>query len=383
MNWALSESTSSSLVLGEIGSVLLMLGVATYFAVKTKFSTVPIFLLGGLFFGNGGILPLSLSDDFLVTGAQIGGILLMLLLGLEYTTSEILDSIKVKKSLLFFDLSLNFLPGFLIAFLLGWGVLGAVALGGVSYVSSSGIAAQSIKDYQLSGKESVKRVIAVLVVEDIFLAFYLPVLTSMIVTASFLAGLISLGVALSIVGLTVLLASKNLHIPKNSVILGDSATLLLTVFGGALLVAGLASLIGFSGAVAAFLLGLLLTGDFAAVARERLTPLRDLFAAIFFLFFGLSTNPADLPSALLPALALSFVGICSKVATAYLATRDLSKGSFQQSLVILVPRGEFSILIAGLVAGLFFGAEFQAVSILFVLFTTLFTSIFARFARFE
>jgi CPA2 family monovalent cation:H+ antiporter-2 len=99
MNWALSESTSSSLVLGEIGSVLLMLGVATYFAVKTKFSTVPIFLLGGLFFGNGGILPLSLSDDFLVTGAQIGGILLMLLLGLEYTTSEILDSIKVKKSL--------------------------------------------------------------------------------------------------------------------------------------------------------------------------------------------------------------------------------------------------------------------------------------------
>ena len=81
--------------------------------------------------------------------------------------------------------------------------------------------------------------------------------------------------------------------------------LLLTLFGAAILVAGFAELFGFSAAVAAFLVGLLFTDEVAEVARQRLAPLRDLFAAVFFVFFGLNTNPADIPPVLpsrLPSL---------------------------------------------------------------------------------
>jgi CPA2 family monovalent cation:H+ antiporter-2 len=375
---AVADSHQTPLVLGELGTVLFLLGITTYLATKFKFSVVPIFLIGGIIFGNGGLLPLTLSDNFLTLGAQIGGILLLLLLGLEFTADEIIGSLKMRKGLWLYDLLLNFSPGFILGLLFGWGILGATALGGVMYVSSSGIASHTIKDYSLANSEATRRVIAVLVVEDVVLALYLPILSSLIVVASFWAGLISLSIALAIVGFTLLLASKNLHIPKNSIILGDSATMLLVVFGGALLVAGLSSLLGFSGAVAAFLLGLLLTGDFAIIARERLSPLRDLFAAIFFLFFGLSINPSSLPGAFWPALLISLVGIGSKLLTSYIAVRGLPKGSFGEALTLFLPRGEFSILIAGLLSLATFGEEFQAITILFVLFSSLASSIIAR-----
>jgi len=88
---AASLSKEDGLVLGELGSVLLGLGIAAYIASRIRLSVVPIFLLAGLFFGNGGIVALDLSDEFLDLGAQWGAILLLLLLGLEYSAQELLQ----------------------------------------------------------------------------------------------------------------------------------------------------------------------------------------------------------------------------------------------------------------------------------------------------
>jgi len=80
---AASLSKEDGLVLGELGSVLIGLGIAALIATRIRLSVVPIFLLAGLFFGEGGIVALELSDEFLDLGAQWGAILLLLLLGLE------------------------------------------------------------------------------------------------------------------------------------------------------------------------------------------------------------------------------------------------------------------------------------------------------------
>lgn len=368
------------LVIGEIGSVLVALGIAAFIASKIKFSAVPIFLFAGLFFGNGGIVALDLSDDFLNLGAQIGAILLLLLLGLEYSASELVSSVKERKSLGFIDLLLNAAPGLFIGFLLGWGWLGALALAGVTYVSSSGIAAQLIKDGSFGGLTSTKRAISILVIEDLFLAIYLPILSALAAAVGLVTGLISISVALLIAGGALIFAAKGFHVPHAPVIMGDSATLLLTVFGAALIASGLATYIGFSGAVAAFLVGLILTGDVAIVARVRLAPLRDLFAAIFFLFFGLRTNPADIPEVFIPALILTILGVASKFFTAWWATRDLveEKAVFRMA-AILLPRGEFSIVIAGLASTAAFASEIQSITITYVILTTAVASILVRY----
>jgi len=380
MQLAAQLTQEDGLVLGEIGLVLIALGIAAFFASRLKFSAVPIFLCAGLFFGNGGIVELNLSDDFLNLGAQIGAILLLLLLGLEYSAGELVETVKARKSLGFVDVILNGAPGALFGFLMGWGLVGALVLGGITFVSSSGIAAQLIKDGSLTGLHSTKRAISVLVIEDLFLAVYLPILSAIIASVALVTGLISISIALLIAGGALLLAARGLHIPHAPNIMGDSATLLLTVFGAALLASGLATYIGFSGAVAAFLVGLILTGDVAIVARVRLAPLRDLFAAIFFLFFGLQTDPRDIPSVLIPALLLTVIGVGSKWLTAWWAMKDeAEERGVMRVAAILIPRGEFSIVIAGLAASATFAKDLQSLTITYVILTTVIASLLIRF----
>jgi CPA2 family monovalent cation:H+ antiporter-2 len=379
--WASTLTKSDGLVIGEIGSVLFALGLAAFFASRIKFSVVPIFLIAGLFFGNGGFSSLNLSDDFLNLGAQLGAILLLLLLGLEYSADELVKSVKERKSLGIVDILANFLPGILMGFILGWGWLGALVLGGITYVSSSGIASQFIKDLSMQQFLSTKRAVSVLVIEDLFLAIYLPIISGLVAAVGFVTGLITISLALTITGLALIFAAKGFHIPHAPIVLGDSATLLLTVFGAALIASGLATYIGFSGAVAAFLVGLLLTGDVAVVARVRLAPLRDLFAAIFFLFFGLSTKPEDIPPVFLPALLLALLGAASKYFTAWWATRDLLQQepeARRRVAALLIPRGEFSIVIAGLALSLNFPDQLQALTTIYVILTTVIASLLIR-----
>ena len=380
MQLASALTPEDGLVLGEIGSVLVLLGVASFLASKFKFSSVPIFLGAGLFFGNGGLIELNLSDDFLNLGAQIGAILLLLLLGLEYSAGELVETVKERRSLGIMDVLINGIPGAIFGLLMGWGLVGALVLGGITYVSSSGIAAQLIKDGRLNGLTSTKRAISVLVIEDLFLAVYLPILSALIASVALVTGLISISIALIIAGGALILAARGIHIPHAPIIMGDSATLLLTVFGAALLASGLATYIGFSGAVAAFLVGLILTGDVAIVARVRLAPLRDLFAAIFFLFFGLQTDPSDIPAVLIPAILLTFVGVMSKWLTAWWAMKDVEEEhGVRRVASLLIPRGEFSIVIAGLAASTTFAAELESLTITYVILTTVIASVLIRF----
>ncbi len=86
---ATSSESIDNLILLEIGGVLLLLGIVAFVATKIALSSVPLFLLIGLFFGTGGLVPLNLSGDFLNIGAQMGAILLLLLMGLEYSAREL------------------------------------------------------------------------------------------------------------------------------------------------------------------------------------------------------------------------------------------------------------------------------------------------------
>jgi len=352
-----------------MGGVLVLLGLISFIATKLKFSAVPFFLLIGLAFGNGGLIPLNLSDTFLDLGAEWGAILLLLLLGLEYTASELIGTMRERKSLALIDL-INFIPGVIVALFLGWGFVGALLLGGITYVTSSGIATQFIKEARWQRLESTKRSIAVIVIENLVLAPYLPILSAITSAVAVATGLISISTALIITGAALIFSARGGHIPFTPVLFGDTATLLLGVFGAALLASGLASLVGFSGAVAAFLVGLLLTGDIAIVARVRLAPLRDLFASIFFLFFGLTTDPRDIVEVLVPALVLASLGIASKFITAWWCVRDVNEPhKVTRAAALLLARGEFSIVIAGLGASAAFATDLQALTIGFVIIT--------------
>jgi CPA2 family monovalent cation:H+ antiporter-2 len=379
---AANASVTQSLALTEIGLVLLGLGIAAFIAVRIKLSVVPFYLAIGLALGKGGLVPLDLSESFLNTGAQLGAILLLLMLGLEHSGPNLASAFLERKSIGAIDFALNAIPGALIGLILGWGILGAVVLGGITYVSSSGIASQMMKETGWQRSEVSRRVTTVLVVEDLTLAPYLPLLTTLVAGAGAIAGFLSVTVAILVTAVALLISFRGEDALGKVLNTQAQGGLLLTVFGAALFAAGSAELIGFSSAVAAFLVGLALTGEVAYAVRLRLSPLRDLFAAVFFLFFGLSVAPGDMLAVLPLALLLTALGVAGKMFVGWNIAKDMSDGAaWKRAGAFLIPRGEFSIVIAGLAASTSFGGQLQALTITYVLLTSLAASLALRTFR--
>jgi CPA2 family monovalent cation:H+ antiporter-2 len=342
----------------ELGLVLALLGFAGGLAGRLGISPIPLYLVAGLAFGQGGILPLGASEEFIEIGADLGVVLLLLSLGLEYTADELIVGLRRNSRAGLVDLVLNAAPGVVAGLLLGWGPLAATVLGGVTAVSSSGIISKVVRDLGRLGNRETPVVLSVLVIEDLAMAVYLPVITALLAHETFGRASLSVSIALAALVLALVLAlrfsgavSRLVDDPSTE---RDDENLLLRVLGLALLVAGGARMIHVSDAVAAFLVGIALSGPVAEGAREVLSPLRDLFAAVFFVFFGLRTNPSAIPPVFLPALALAVVGVATKVVTGWWAARAsglATMGRFRAGAA-LVARGEFSIVIAGLaVAG--------------------------------
>jgi monovalent cation:H+ antiporter-2, CPA2 family len=333
----------------ELGITLVVLGLLARLAARIGLSSVPLFLVVGLFFGRGGAFDLGFSDPFLHTSSEIGALLLLLLLGLEHSAQELLETVRSQRTAGVLDLVLNAAPGAIAGLVLGWGAVGAMTLGGITYISSSGIVAQVMRDLRWGGHPESGKVVGLLVVEDLVMAPYLPALITVASGAGLVAGLISVGTAVAVVSIVLVLALRRAHLFDRVLDPGNPLSLLLLVLGATLVAAGLASFAGVSSAVAAFLVGLLLSGEVAEQARASLTPLRDLFAALFFLFFGLATDPGQIPDVLVAALLLAAISIGTKFLVARLAVGGADRGSWVRAGALLSARGEFSIVVAGVV----------------------------------
>ncbi|MEV1052200.1 cation:proton antiporter [Streptomyces sp. NPDC049887] len=342
----------TTMLLVELGAIILTLGLIGRFAGRLGLSPIPLYLLAGLAFGTGGLLPLSASGGFIAVGAEIGVILLLLLLGLEYSASELVTSLRTQYPSGLVDFLLNAPPGAAAALLLGWGPVGAVALAGVTWISSSGVIAKILTDLGRLGNRETPVILGVLVIEDLSMAAYLPLLTALLAGLGLAGGSITLLIAVGTVSLVLLLAVRHGRHLSRAVSSDDPEMLLLVVLGLTLLVAGAAQELQVSAAVGAFLVGIALSGEVAEGARRLLTPLRDLFAAVFFVFFGLSTDPTTIPPVLLPALLLAVATSLTKIATGWYAAGRAGIGPRGRLRAggTLVPRGEFSIVIAGLAA---------------------------------
>lgn len=334
----------------ELGGIVLALGVLGALALRAGISPIPLYLLAGLAFGQGGILPLATSEDFIAVGAEIGVVLLLLTLGLEYNADELVTSLRGNARGGLVDLVVNAAPGAIAALVLGWGPVAAVAMAGVTYATSSGITAKVLSDLGWIGNRETPVVLSLLVFEDLTMALYLPILTAILAGVSLLGGAITVAIALATVSVVLLVALRYGRIIEWFVASPNSEVLLLKVMGLALLVAGVAQQLQVSAAVGAFLVGIALSGELAHEARALLIPLRDLFAAVFFVFFGLQTDPAAIwPMAGIAAL-LALVSMITKLGTGLYAARraGIGRAGQMRAGIALIPRGEFNIVIAGL-----------------------------------
>ncbi|MGH3876788.1 MAG: cation:proton antiporter [Actinophytocola sp.] len=340
----------SAVALIELGAIFFGLGILGRVAWKIGISPIPFYLLGGLAFGSGGLVPLSGIEEFTTLAGEIGVILLLLLLGLEYSAAELVTGLRRSWLAGLVDLVLNAAPGAAVALLLGWGPVGALAMAGVTYISSSGIIAKVLGDLGRLGNRETPVVLSILVFEDLAMAVYLPILTAVLAGATLLGGLTATGISLVVVTLVLVLALRFGRYVSAVVDSKSPEVFLLRVLGAALLVAGVAQQLQVSAAVGAFLLGIAISGSTAENATRMLEPLRDLFAAMFFVVFGLNTVPSTIPPVLGAAVLLALVTTVTKLVTGWWAAKRQGIGRMGRARAgaALVARGEFSIVIAGL-----------------------------------
>jgi CPA2 family monovalent cation:H+ antiporter-2 len=373
----------SSEVLLELGAVLVGLAILARVSAGLGVPSIPLYLLAGLAFGEGGILPLVTTEGFVRIGAELGLILLLFMLGLEYSARELLATLRTSLDSGIIDFALNFTPGFIAGLVFGWGVIAAIVLGGVTYVSSSGIAARVIDDLSLGDRPEGKTVLSVLVIEDLAMAIFLPMIAGLLIGGFDATGALTAAGAIVVVIFILVLASR-VEIGFSRALFSHSdEALLLSILGITIFVAGVAEEVEISAAVGALLVGIVLSGPAARSARSLLSPLKDLFAALFFAFLGLSVDPSTIPPVLLLSLALALVtGTSKMLSTWWIARRaHIPKDGALRAGATLMARGEFSLAIAGLGVASGVEPDLGPVAIGYVLVLAIVGPIAAKYAE--
>lgn len=314
---------------------------------------IPIYMIVGVLASpNTHVIPLDVPAASVELVATFGLIFLLFNLGLEFDQDEFYGN---ARGLLISGgtrIAINMAVGIAFGFWLGWGAREALVIAGMTAVSSSAIITKLLIELRRLANRESPVILGIAVVEDIFIAVYLAIVT-VVISGETDLGAVALRLGLSFAFLVVMFAVARWGGRVVSRLIGTRDDELFTIlfFGLAVAFGGIGELIGVSDAIGAFLIGLVLGATRYKARIEQLAlPMRDVFAAFFFLNFGLSLNVAEFGSVLWPvtvAIALTLVvNTLGGQLIAWLNKLTAAEG-FNVS-AMLQNRGEFVLILATL-----------------------------------
>jgi CPA2 family monovalent cation:H+ antiporter-2 len=376
---------ATNVFLRDLAVVLATAAVTTVVSQRLRLPVVVGYVVAGIIVGPH-LTPQLITDTAAIhTFSELGVILLMFSIGLEFSLRRLGRLIPIVGPAAAVEVGLMFTLGYFAAKLLGWAPLEQLFTGAVLSISSTMIVGKAFEEHR-PPRRLEDLVLGVLVMEDLVAILLLVFLTAQATGASAGAGVV--GTVGRLLGfLVLLLAGGMLVVPRAMravVALKRNETILVASVGLAFLFAELASLAGYSVALGAFLAGALVRESGTAHrVVDLLTPVRDMFAAIFFVAVGMQVDlVAGLQAwpAVLLLVVVVFVG----------KTFGVSLGGFLAGFGVrtsvrggmtLAQIGEFSFVIAGL--GVTTGAvtgPLYAVAVMVSVVTVLLTPTMMRLA---
>lgn len=339
-----------------LGGAFLICGVIARIGVPVGLPTIPLFVLAGVVMGpETGGFDLVADPVQLELIAKLGLVFLLFYLGLEFSLDELTNGGKRLFAAATAYLVLNVGGGIVFGLSLGWGLAEAFVVAGIVGISSSAIVTKLLVDTKRLGNPETRTILGIIVIEDIFLAFYLVLLQPVLGGASGLAeALTGIGVAFAFLIALGLVARFGSPVVAKVIDTKDEEIVVVFFVGLAILTAGFAESLGVSDAIGAFMVGLILGSTAKAHRLRDLThPLRDAFGAIFFFHFGLSIDPAavlDVAPQVAAAVAATIVlTLAAGLVAARLHHFDRTQAA-NIGLTVLT-RGEFSLVLAALALG--------------------------------
>lgn len=336
-----------------LGAIVLLAGLVARLGRRFGFPTVPCYMLIGIVFGPGTPGPVLVEHpEDLALLASLGLVLLLFHLGVEFPAEQVLGSGKRLFIAAGVYIGLNVSAGLALGFALGWGTSEALVIAGALGISSSAIATKLLIELRRLTNAETPIILGVIVIEDMFLAFYLallaPVLNDSGSTADFIVDLL-----ISFGFLVALFALARWGARAIALILDcrEDELLAILMVGLVVLVAGVALEVGVSEAIGALMIGLVVSRTSLKERVEQLVlPLRDVFAAVFFISFGLTIDVADLGGVALPVAIAVCVTLLTNLTAGVFTARlfGFNQRAATNIGLTVLGRGEFSLILATL-----------------------------------
>lgn len=337
-------------------ALTVVLGVAAVTTVLFQRLRQPVvlgYILAGLIVGPYVPIPLVADREIVQTLSELGVILLMFALGLDFSLRRLARVGPTAGVTAVVQSSIMVWLGFVLGRAFGWTTLECVFAGAMVAMSSTTIVAKAYDDLRVRGPLR-DLVLGVLLVEDLFAILFMAVLTAVAKGAGLSAGDLGATLGRLTAFLALLLAAGMLVVPRAIRYvsrLRRPETLLVASLGLCFGIAYLALAAGYSVALGAFLAGSLVAESGQARAVEDLVrPVRDLFAAIFFVSVGMLIEPGLVArhwGAVLAFIGLVVVGQSAAVALGAFLTGNGVRTSVQAGMS-LAQIGEFSFILAAL-----------------------------------
>jgi CPA2 family monovalent cation:H+ antiporter-2 len=336
-----------------LGGALLVCGLLARLGVPIGLPTIPLFMLAGVVLGPhspGFDLVDSPTDLELV--ARLGLVFLLFYLGLEFSLDQLIAGGRRLAAASAVYLVLNIGGGLALGLGLGWAPSEAFVVAGIVGISSSAIVTKLLVETRRLGNPETRVILGIIVIEDLFLAFYLALLQPVFGGATgVLDAALGIGTAFVFLLALSLIARYGTRLVSRLMNTRDEEIVVVLALGLAISTAGLGERLGVSDAIGAFMIGLILSATPAARRLRSLThPLRDGFGAIFFFHFGLTIDIGQIAGVVPQVLLAVGTTFLLTLTAGVVAARIHGFGRERAANIGLtvLSRGEFSLVLASL-----------------------------------
>ena len=339
-------------LLTDLALILCVAAVTTMVFQRLRQPVVLGYLLAGVVVGPHLPVPLFVNEPLTHTMSELGVVLLMFSLGTDFSLRKLIRIAPTAGIVAVIQSSLLIWTGYLVGRAFGWTVYEALFAGAALAISSTTIIVKVFAEQKITGRLA-EIVFGVLIVEDLIAIVLLTVLTAVGSGVKLSAGALALSIGKLAGFLILLLVAGMLIVPRlmRAVVrLHSNETTVVAAVGLSFAFALLARWMGYSVALGAFLAGALVAESGAAkMIEHRIEPVRDVFAAVFFVSVGMLIDPLLVWQNLPAVLVLTAVVILGNLVGVSVGTFIAGFGvrTSVQAGLSLGQIGEFSFIIAG------------------------------------
>ena len=313
-----SEGENETGLISDLALILVVAGLATVIFKRLKQPVVLGYIVAGFLVGpHCGFFPTVVNEANIDFWAELGIIFLLFSLGLEFSFKKLLNVGGSAAITALVIISGMMTTGFFAGKIMGFSFISSLFLGGMLSMSSTTIILKALTDLNLMHRRFTSQVLAVLIVEDLFAVVMMVLLSSIAINNSFsgdaLIGSIAKLSFFLILWFLVGVYAIPSFLQKQHKYLSNELLLVIAV-GLCFLMVICSTYSGFSSALGAFIMGSILAGTSEAERIEKLiSPVKDLFGAVFFISVGMMVNPTIISEYAGPIAGLSLTVIIGMI----------------------------------------------------------------------